>query len=55
MVILPECVFVSHIGAWCPWRPEEGVRCPWTGVTNGCNPLCGLWDWNWDPPYFVKG
>lgn len=24
--------------AWCPWRPEESVRSPETGVTDDCEP-----------------
>jgi hypothetical protein len=26
-----------------PWRPEEGVRSPGTGVTEGCEPHCERW------------
>ena len=29
--VLPACVPV-HPGTWYPRRPEEGVRCPRTGV-----------------------
>lgn len=35
------CVYYVH--AWCPRRPEEGVRSPGTGVTGGCEPPCGCW------------
>lgn len=30
------CMYVFVLcHAWCPWRPEESVRVPGTGVTNG--------------------
>jgi hypothetical protein len=31
---------VYHVHAWCPWRPQEGVRSPGTGVANSC----GCWE-----------
>lgn len=37
------CVCVYYVHAWCPRRPEEGVRSPGTGVTGGCEPSCGCW------------
>lgn len=24
--VLPVCIFVHQVHAWCPRRPEEGVR-----------------------------
>lgn len=33
--VLPVCVFVYCMHAWCPWRSEEGV------VVNGAEQLCG--------------
>lgn len=30
--------------AW--WRPEERGGFPVTGVTDGCEPLCGSWELN---------
>ncbi|CAO2630728.1 hypothetical protein LEMLEM_LOCUS20997, partial [Lemmus lemmus] len=33
----------------CPRRPEEGIRSPGTGVTDGCDPPCWRWDSNLDP------
>lgn len=33
--VLPTCMSVSNI-VWCPWRPEEGIRSPVTGVTGSC-------------------
>ena len=26
---------VLHVDAWCPWRPEEGVRSTGTGIADG--------------------
>lgn len=23
--VLPACMFVHHVDAWWPWRPEEGM------------------------------
>jgi hypothetical protein len=24
--------YVHHVNAWCPWRPEDGIRIPGTGA-----------------------
>ena len=34
--VLPECMSVHHVCAWCQQRAEEGIRSPTTGVTGGC-------------------
>lgn len=26
ITVLPVCVSMHHLCAWCPWRLEEGVR-----------------------------
>jgi hypothetical protein len=36
MGILPACMSVKHANAWCPQRPEDGVRHPRTKVTDVC-------------------
>lgn len=28
--VLPECMYVHHMGAWCSQRSEEGIRMPGT-------------------------
>lgn len=33
--IVFACMSVDHIPSWCPWRLQEGIRFPGTGVTNG--------------------
>lgn len=33
--VLLACVYVHHIHVWYSQKPEEGVRIPGTGVTNG--------------------
>lgn len=33
----------------CPERPEEGIGSLETGTTDGCEPLCGSWEWNLGP------
>lgn len=30
--VLPKCMYVYHMRAWCLERPEEGVRAPGTGI-----------------------
>lgn len=41
--VLPTCISVFHLYVYCPHRPENGIRCPGTGVTDGCEQLCGCW------------
>lgn len=36
MYILPACMLVYTMHASCLQRPEEGVRCPGTGIIDGC-------------------
>jgi hypothetical protein len=45
MGILPACMFVYSLCAWCLWRPEEGFRFPGTEVPDGKSP-CGCWESN---------
>lgn len=33
---LPICIDVHHVCVCCPWRPEEGVASPGTGVPDVC-------------------
>lgn len=40
MCMSKHIMYVRHVCAWCPWRSEEGIRCPRTGVRNGCEPPC---------------
>lgn len=42
VTILPTCKSAYHIHAWCPWRPEDGVGFPRTGVTFSCELSCEL-------------
>ena len=42
MCILPACVFVHYMCAWCPQRPEEGIRVPKIGVIDNHVLLWGL-------------
>lgn len=34
MCVLPVCVSVHHVHAWCPWEPEEGIGSPRTRDTD---------------------
>jgi hypothetical protein len=36
MDVLPACISVHHLYAWCPQKPEEGIIFPGTEVTGGC-------------------
>ena len=40
---------VYQVCAWCPQRPEEGIRSPGTGVKGGCKPPCECWELNLGP------
>lgn len=37
---LPVCVCMHTLRVHCPQRPEDGVKSPGTGVTNGCETPC---------------
>lgn len=26
MRLLPACMYVYHVHAWCPWKQDEGVK-----------------------------
>lgn len=47
MAVLPACMYLYHVPAWCLWRPEKGIRSPRTGVTDSCESLYGCWTWTW--------
>lgn len=49
MSILPACMYVHHVGARCPWRPEADIRALETTVTNSCEPPCVCWKQNLSP------
>lgn len=40
MSVLPACMYVHHVNAWGPQRPEEGTESPGTGIANGCESPC---------------
>ena len=42
MNILAACMFVHHMYAWCPRRPEWGARSSWTGIKDGDEPPVAL-------------
>ena len=48
MSILPACMCMHHVHAWCLQRPGQGVRSPGTGVMEGCKKQCGCWELNPD-------
>ena len=41
-ICLYVCMYVHHVYAWCPQRPEDGVRSSGSGVTNDCETLWAL-------------
>lgn len=34
--VLPACMSMHHVRAWCPQRSDEAIGSPGTGVTDGC-------------------
>lgn len=44
MAILPICISVHDLNAWCPWSPEEGCGFPENDVPNICEQPCGCWE-----------
>lgn len=42
VTVLAACRYVYHVQAWCPLSPEDGVKCPGTGVTDIYKPSCFL-------------
>lgn len=49
MSVLPTCIFVYYMHAWCPWRLAEGVRFLGTEVTDNCEVGCMFWEANSGP------
>lgn len=47
--VLPACMYVYHLCAWCPQMPQGGIKAPGTGVTDGCELPHGSWESNPDP------
>lgn len=39
--VVPVCLYVSHVNAWCPQKAEYSIGSPRTGVIVGFKPLCG--------------
>ena len=46
MSVLLVYMYVYHVCAWCPWKSEEGVRSPETGVMDSWEPPCQSWELN---------
>lgn len=44
--LLSACMYVYHVHAWCPWRPDEGVRSSRIEFACSCEPLCGCLELN---------
>jgi hypothetical protein len=49
MSALPEFMSVCLLQCGCTQRPEEGVRSPGTGATEGCKSLAGCLEQNSGP------
>lgn len=43
------CTSVHWVCPWRPWKPEDGIRFPRTGVINGFELSCGCRELNLDP------
>lgn len=48
MNVLPARMSVQQVDAWC--LPEDGIRAPGSGVTDGCEPAHGCWRLGQDHP-----
>jgi hypothetical protein len=46
MGVLPACMSVYHVHAWCPQWLEEGIGSPGTRITDDFELLCGCWELN---------
>lgn len=42
MGVLPSCIYMHHVYAWQPQKPQEGIKFPGSGVTDDCETLWGL-------------
>lgn len=51
MNILPACMDVYHMYAWCLWRPKEDVGIHGTGVTDG---VVIMWVLRTEPRSFAR-
>lgn len=49
MYVLPACMSVDHMHAWCLQKPLEGIESSGTGITDVCEPPCRCWELNPDP------
>jgi hypothetical protein len=49
MSVLPPWVPMCRLCAWFPWRPEEGVGLPTTGVPDDYELRDGCWESNSGP------
>ena len=47
--ILPACISVYHVGAWCPQKLEEGIKSLGIGVMDSCETPRGYWEWSLSP------
>lgn len=46
VIVLPVCMSVCHMYAWCSWSSEDGTRSPGTKVIDGYKSPCGCWELN---------
>lgn len=46
VTVLPVCMSMPHMCAWCLLRPKECIRYPVTKVMNGCEPSSQYWEPN---------
>jgi hypothetical protein len=41
MNVLPACIYMHNVCAWCPQRPMKALDPPGAGVIDSCDLLCG--------------
>lgn len=49
MYVLPVCIYVHHLCAWCLSVSKEGIGSG-AGVAYGGEPACGSWELNSGSP-----
>lgn len=41
LLSVQPALYMYHMHAWSPWRPDKSIQDPETGVTEGCKQLSG--------------
>lgn len=52
LTLLPACMYVQHMSAWCPWNSEDGIESAGTGVKDSCE--LPWWAQETDPGFSAR-